>query len=46
LDGKLFGIGLKNALSLFVFFILLKVVAKVVLAQKPVNGLTEIVHAS
>jgi len=45
-EGKIFGIGLGNAISLFIFFIILKVVLKVVLANKPVEGLTEIVHAS
>lgn len=46
MDGKLFGIGLGNALSLFIFFILLKLAAKVLLTQTPVNGLTEVIHAA
>jgi len=42
---RLFGIGLGNALSLFLFFMLLKLGVKVLVTQKPVNGLTEVVHA-
>lgn len=43
---KLFGIGLGNALSLFLFFMLLKIGVKVLVTQKPVQGLTEVVHAA
>jgi len=43
---KLFGIGLGNALSLFIFFMLLKIGVKVLVTQKPVQGLTEVVHAA
>lgn len=46
MDGKkLFGIGLGNALALFIFFMLLKLGVKVLVIQKPVNGLTEVIHA-
>jgi hypothetical protein len=46
LNEKLFGIGLGNALSLFIFFLLLKIGIKVLVTQKPVNGLTEVIHAA
>jgi len=42
---KLFGIGLGNALSLFIFFMLLKLAVKVLVTEKPINGLTEVIHA-
>jgi len=45
-EGRLFGIGLGNALSLFIFFTLLSVGVKVLLENKPVNGLNELIHAA
>lgn len=42
--GKLFGVGLINALGLFVFFITLIVVLKVVSVKHPIPGVTEVVN--
>lgn len=42
---KFMGIGLTNALALWLFFILLTVVAKVVSAKYPVQGVNEVIQA-
>jgi hypothetical protein len=46
LGSKIFGIGLINAFSLFIFFMLLSIGVKIILAKTPVSGLNEIVHAA
>jgi hypothetical protein len=43
---KFLGIGLKKALALWLFFILMTVMAKAVLTRYPVSGLSEIVQAA
>lgn len=46
MQDKLFGIGLGNAISLFILFILLSVALKAFLVQVPVKGLSEVVNAA
>lgn len=41
---KFMGMGLKKGVSLWVFIILMTVIAKVVLNKYPVKGLTDIVN--
>jgi hypothetical protein len=42
---KFLGVGLKKALALWLFFIILTVMAKTILTKYPVAGLSEIVQA-
>lgn len=41
---RLFGIGLGNAIGLFLFFIIGIVVLKVVLTKHPIDGVTDFVN--
>jgi hypothetical protein len=45
MEGKLFGLGLTNIFGLFVFFVLMIVVAKVIFNKHQVKGATEIINA-
>lgn len=42
---KFLGIGLKKALALWLFFIILTVMAKVILTKYHINGLSEIMQS-
>lgn len=44
MDEKFMGVGLKKALALWIFIIIMTVVAKVVLNKYPVKGLTDIIN--
>lgn len=45
MSGNFLGVGLKKAMALWVFFILMTVAAKVILTKYPVAGLSEVVQA-
>lgn len=45
MGNKFLGVGLKKAMGLWLFFVLMTVVAKVVLTKYPVAGLSEIVQS-
>ena len=46
MDGKFLGVGIKNALGLWLLFLLFSVVAKVIFTKYEVEGLSEVVRAS
>lgn len=43
LDGKFLGVGIVNALGLWLLFIMFSVMAKVIFTRYPVPGVSEIV---
>lgn len=42
---KFLGVGLKHAVALWVFFVIMTVIAKVAVNKYPVKGLTDVVNA-
>lgn len=46
MDGKFLGVGIKNALGLWLLFLLFSVVAKVIFTKYEIEGLSEVVRAS
>ena len=45
LDGKFLGVGIVNALGLWMLFVMFSLMAKVIFTRYPVSGLSEIVLA-
>lgn len=45
MDGKFMGVGLKNALGLWLLFMLFSLVAKVVFTEYEIAGVSEVVRA-
>ena len=45
LDGKFLGVGIVNALGLWLLFVMFSVMAKVIFTRYHVNGVSEIVLA-
>lgn len=44
MEGKLFGLGLGNIFGLFIAFVVMIVVTKVVLTKHPVKGVSDFVN--
>lgn len=42
---KFLGMGLKKAVALWIFFVLMTVMAKVVFTKYPVKGVSEVIHS-
>lgn len=45
MNSNFLGVGLKNAMGLWLFFILMTVVAKVAFTKYPVKGASEVINA-
>ena len=45
MDGKFLGVGIKNALGLWLLFLLFSLIAKVVFTKYEISGVSEVVRA-